>query len=198
MNTEQNDKKKLKSRLRDEYKLLRSNIVGRGQKDGEITDRVTAFLKSVEFNSLFSYVSMGSEVDTNQILQYYIKKPAVKLLVPYTDKNEMRPKILLNIDSITAPDKLGNIKGIESAKDFDGLPDVALVPMLAYSGGCYRLGYGGGYYDRFFSKNKPCLKIGLAFDCQFTNERFDEPFDVQLDVVITEKRIISAADKPYK
>lgn len=68
--------------------------------------------------------------------------------------------------------------------------EVILVPMVAFDG-LDRLGYGGGYYDRYL-KRTTALKIGIAFDEQET-ELDPAPWDVAMDMVITPTRIITAA-----
>jgi 5-formyltetrahydrofolate cyclo-ligase len=55
----------------------------------------------------------------------------------------------------------------------------------------YRLGYGGGYYDRFLettaqSNNRPLL-IGLIYDFQFIDDSINELHDIKLDIVFSEQ-----------
>ncbi len=68
-------------------------------------------------------------------------------------------------------------------------PDLLFVPMLAYDKGGYRLGYGGGFYDRTLEKlrtEKTVHAIGLAFAAQQVNECPIDSFDQPLDGVLTE------------
>jgi 5-formyltetrahydrofolate cyclo-ligase len=64
------------------------------------------------------------------------------------------------------------------------------VPLLAVNDLGYRLGYGGGYYDRFL-KGNPIKRVGLAYDLQRTAERFEEEWDEPLDGLVTEKGVYS-------
>ena len=69
-------------------------------------------------------------------------------------------------------------------------PDVLLVPMLAFDRRGYRLGYGGGYYDRTLLKLravKSIIAIGVAYAAQETPEVPREDFDQALDYIMTEK-----------
>jgi len=72
-------------------------------------------------------------------------------------------------------------------------PDISLVPLLAFDGEGYRLGYGGGYYDRtlqqlrLLRRDPPFVAIGVAFAGQETARLPHEPFDQPLDCVITEQ-----------
>lgn len=69
-------------------------------------------------------------------------------------------------------------------------PTVAVVPMVAFDG-LKRAGHGKGYYDRYLASHD-CFVIGLAFDCQRVEGLETDSFDVPLDVLVTEKRIIDA------
>jgi 5-formyltetrahydrofolate cyclo-ligase len=70
------------------------------------------------------------------------------------------------------------------------LPDVLLVPMLAFDRRGYRLGYGGGFYDRTLEKLralKPVVAIGVAYHAQMVDEVPTGPYDAPLDHVMTER-----------
>lgn len=67
--------------------------------------------------------------------------------------------------------------------------DTLLVPGSVYDLNGYRIGYGGGYYDKYMTDNH--LKIGICFDFQVIDKLPKEEHDVQLDLLVTEKRTIS-------
>lgn len=67
--------------------------------------------------------------------------------------------------------------------------DLFVVPGVAFSEKCERIGYGGGYYDTTLKfKNKRAHSVGVAFDFQIVEPGFSGPFDVRLDAVLTERR----------
>ncbi|MCY7358537.1 MAG: 5-formyltetrahydrofolate cyclo-ligase [Rudanella sp.] len=69
--------------------------------------------------------------------------------------------------------------------------DVVLVPLLAFDERGHRVGYGGGYYDRFMAECRPdCLKIGLSLFVPVTQIDDIEETDVPLDGCITPERIV--------
>ncbi|MCH4090316.1 5-formyltetrahydrofolate cyclo-ligase [Acetobacter sp.] len=74
------------------------------------------------------------------------------------------------------------------------VPDVILVPMLAFDRRGYRLGYGGGYYDRTLAALPDARPIGYAFSVQEVPHIPVGPFDVPLPVIVTEKEDIVPAD----
>lgn len=70
--------------------------------------------------------------------------------------------------------------------------DLILVPGVAFDKQGFRLGYGAGYYDRFFNElTHKVTSIGLAFELQIVQEVPVEPTDWPVDFVITEKRLIN-------
>ena len=73
----------------------------------------------------------------------------------------------------------------------EAVPDILLVPLLAFDSDGYRLGYGGGYYDRTLNElrangRKP-LAVGMAFTEQQVDHVPHEDFDARLDWVVTER-----------
>jgi len=71
------------------------------------------------------------------------------------------------------------------------IPDVVLVPLLAFDDQGQRLGYGGGFYDRTFAHLKDAVRIGVAFEGQKIEAVPTESYDQGLDYVITEQKTYS-------
>ena len=66
-------------------------------------------------------------------------------------------------------------------------PDALLIPCVGFDARRYRLGYGGGYYDRTLARMVPWpLTVGIAFECGRLDTIEPRPHDMQVDVVITE------------
>lgn len=71
-------------------------------------------------------------------------------------------------------------------------PEVVIVPLLAFDARGYRLGYGGGFYDRTLQglrSRRPTLAIGYAFAAQEVDEVPIDDFDQRLDAVVTEEGV---------
>lgn len=76
-------------------------------------------------------------------------------------------------------------------------PDILIVPLLAFDAEGYRLGYGGGYYDRtleFLRGTGRSSAIGFAYAAQQTDRVPTEAFDQRLDMVVTERRVLRFGD----
>jgi 5,10-methenyltetrahydrofolate synthetase len=71
--------------------------------------------------------------------------------------------------------------------------DVLIVPVLGFDKNNHRLGFGGGFYDRFLAGQPKARKIGLAFEIGFITSNFPaEAHDVKLDMIITERKVYRA------
>ncbi|MFN0115804.1 MAG: 5-formyltetrahydrofolate cyclo-ligase [Paracoccaceae bacterium] len=73
-------------------------------------------------------------------------------------------------------------------------PEVLIVPMLAFDRRGFRLGYGGGFYDRTLARLRalgPTLAIGFAFAAQEVAEAPTDAFDARLDLIVTEAEVIA-------
>jgi len=74
--------------------------------------------------------------------------------------------------------------------------DAVIVPGVAFDERCWRLGYGGGYYDRLLPLLRPdCARIGVAYDEQVLATIPAEEHDVRLDAVVTPTRVIRSAGR---
>ncbi len=134
------------------------------------------------------YYPTGSEVSTIKLIQILKKKKYI-ILLPVVERNfrmsfykwnENRP-LKINKYGIPEPFKLKKIT-----------PNVLIIPIVAFDVKLNRLGYGGGYYDRFIGnleKTKQILKIGLALSCQKINKVPTNKFDKKMNYIFTENKI---------
>ena len=95
-----------------------------------------------------------------------------------------------NKESSLVVNKLG-VKEPLHSKSY--LPDIIFAPCLAYDKFGFRLGYGGGYYDKTISYldsiGHRYLTVGLAFDDQKVDRVFHDHLDQKLNYILTEKRL---------
>jgi 5-formyltetrahydrofolate cyclo-ligase len=80
------------------------------------------------------------------------------------------------------------------------LPDVVVSPLVGFDGRGYRLGYGGGYYDRTLAAlrdaGRPPRAIGVGHELAWLETIHPQPHDVPMAVVVTERRVLEAAPEP--
>ena len=150
-----------------------------------------SFLKinKLNFKSIGGYYPSNYEIDDLDILDL-LEKKKFKVSLPIIKKDNQ-----MNFYSWSRNDPLKiNKFGIPeplSSKIF--YPDILLVPLVAYDSSLNRLGYGGGYYDRYIEKIekiKKVTKIGLAFSFQKISSIPINQYDKKLDFIVTEKEIL--------
>ncbi len=188
-----------KSTLRKHYKHLRNNLDTKTRQTAEdiILSRI---IQSDEFKraeSLFAFASHGSEVSTEGIINKAFELNKRVAFPRVINKEEMCFIYVSSLEELRAGSY--GIWEPEYSEDKIALPDettLMLVPALAYDAYLNRLGYGGGYYDRYLEKHtKPC-KVGIGFHIQYTQSHLPHnPRDIPVDILITEKIIKKGAVK---
>lgn len=120
---------------------------------------------------------------------------AVRRLHMYESKqewNEVKTDDLLQFLHAQHPEiAIVTIPPLKTARIPNERFDVIVVPLLAFDEHCNRLGFGGGWYDRFLATQPGAMTVGLAYDFQLRRELSVEPHDVRLTAVFTETRTYS-------
>ncbi|MBR5650584.1 5-formyltetrahydrofolate cyclo-ligase [Pseudobutyrivibrio sp.] len=192
MEKSQNNKK-----LRSEFKALRDGLSLSERKDKShgICNNILALLES-DFkgaNIFLCFYPFGSEVD---LLELYgsLLEEGKNLFFPVSNKNtheltfykinNLKDDFRSGAYGIMEPDT-----GLEKF-DLDDSSTVVITPGLIFDENCNRIGYGAGYYDRFFSLHPDVIKVGVGYDLQIIDNLDVEAYDVPLDYVVTNNRLI--------
>ena len=151
----------------------------------------TKIIKKIKLNSktIGGYYPVNFEVNILDTLRYLEKKKQ-KVSLPVIKKNNQMDFYIWSTKELLKVNKFGIPEPINTKKV---IPDIIFVPLVAFDKRLYRLGYGGGYYDRYIEKNskkKNILKIGIAYSFQKIKEVPINRFDKKLDLIITEKYIL--------
>ncbi len=139
--------------------------------------------------SIGGYYPVNYEIDDLDIIKE-LEKKNYKISLPVIKKNSemdfykwsFKDNLKLNKYGIPEPEQKQLI-----------YPDIILVPLVAFDKRLFRLGYGGGFYDRYIEKllkKKSFLTIGLALSCQKINRVPNNKYDKKLDLIVTEKYIL--------
>ena len=154
------------------------------EKDGAIARN---FLSAFAAESFFVYLSFRTEADTSEIVRALCAQ-GKKVCAPRLVGREM----------IAAPYTealVFNGYGIrEPATGGDEPCEIVVAPLLAADREGYRLGYGGGYYDRYFSAHPNALRVGLCYEGQLTARLPRGRFDLPLHKIVTERGVYAYRD----
>lgn len=173
------------------------SLAERNYMDDLILDKLLKSKMYKESINIFTFINYGSEVQTKSFITKAIgdgKRVFVPKMVKGT--REMKAVEINSLENLK-PDNWG----ILEPKTFDGevdkqCLDLIIVPGVVFDRSGNRIGYGGGYYDRYFSDlNFIIKKVVLAYDMQVVESLESEEHDVKVDFIITEKEIIECCCK---
>jgi len=152
------------------------------------------FLESTyvkNFSVFLCYVHFDREVKTDLIIKTLLSNGRV-VCIPQIDwKNKfLIPVRISSFSNIDLTEKIPQPK--EYSIIAWEVVNLSITPGVAFDIYGHRIGMGGGFYDRFFSVFKKIFKVALSFDFQVLDEKLPvEGNDHKMDVIITEKRILS-------
>ena len=177
----------LKSTIRKKILNIRKK---KGNKDINFSfSEIFKKLQKNKFKTIGGYYPVNFEVDTLNFLNE-LEKKGYKICLPVIKKNKQMDFYLWTFNDLLKLNKLG-IPEPEKIKKV--IPELILVPLVAFDKKLFRIGYGGGYYDRYIEKyliKKNILKVGVAYSFQKINKVPINKFDKKLDIIITEKYIL--------
>lgn len=146
-------------------------------------------------NTIHCYVSMNErrEVNTQPLIREMLSNNK-GVVVPVTQfEDQSLQHIKLNAFSDLETNKWGVLEPRRGEEYQTSDIDLVIVPMVGGDEHAHRIGYGGGFYDRFL-QNIRVRTIGFCFEQNIVSSLPTEPFDVPLDKIITEERIINRQD----
>lgn len=155
-----------------------------------ILQRLTALPEYLKADKLLIYVSNDEELDTRLLLSRALSEGRV-VCCPRCIKgtNDMVFCLVRSLDDLR-PGSFGLLEP-DAACEAENFTSASLciTPALAYDHQGYRIGYGRGYYDKFFG-SFPGVKLGLCFEEFLLDDVFRDEHDVPVDVIMTEKNIV--------
>lgn len=185
--------KELKKQIRKKYLSLRDNIPKK--QIIKNSDIILSALFSLEeyknSKTIFTYVNAKSEIITIPLIKKAWEdkktlavpvmsgKPHEMFFIKINTLDELKP----NKYSIPEPELKSENIVLSDNKT------LIIVPGIVFDYDKYRIGYGGGYYDKFISDNISLSNVALAMDFQIIDSVPKEIFDKQLDKIITQSKI---------
>ncbi len=181
-----------KTKIRTEIKQKRQRL-GRLRKtilDKKIRAQIERFEPFLRSNTILFYASMPEEVDTLKLIKKHHNDKRIILPTVCTDTNSLKLYHLENINELHEGYK-GILEIPHCTKDIAKPENIELciVPGLAFDTRGHRIGYGKGFYDGLLEKIT-APKAALAYEFQIVESVPDQPHDIPINHIITEKRII--------
>jgi len=143
------------------------------------------------YKIIASYNSIKSEISTKYINEFILKNNKI-LCLPAIDKTS---NVLIfrkyNFETKLISGKFGILEPSET--NIELLPEIILTPCLGFDKNGFRLGYGGGYYDKTFvnlkKKFHKFISIAVAFEGQKVDEIIHDNLDQKINYILTEKEL---------
>ena len=181
------DKKTLRKEL--ESRIAAFDMAYIAESNKAITQKIISLPELIVAPRVFAYFSIDREVDTKIIIEHCMaggKTVALPIcygsgIMSFARLDRPLDELPLGMYGIPTP-----ADGSESLIPEKG--DIILVPALCYDESRYRLGHGGGYYDRYLS-SCPAFSVGLCREELIVGSVPTDEFDMRVDCLVTEKRI---------
>lgn len=172
-------------KLQRSHALARRNdLADRPAKEAALCDRVARWLASADVHVVGFYWPVRGEPDLRPTLAKWLSSdPRLIAALPRIDGeilefHQWHPDDAMQVGAFGIP---------VPAHGRVVQPDCLLIPCVAFDNERFRLGYGGGFYDRTYATLVPWpLAVGIAFDATRVNTIDPQPHDMQLDVVLTD------------
>lgn len=163
------------------------------QKSQTIVDKLGKDSCFLQAKSLYCYVSYNQEVMTKPLITKALEL-GKKVAVPKVIGDDIEFFYIQSLEELGKgyqgiEEPMGDVGELTKAEDEEAL---MILPGLAFDESCNRVGYGGGYYDRYLSKHEEhhFKKLALAFDFQVVHSLEMEACDWKVDGILTEQRKI--------
>ncbi len=186
-----------KHQIRKKTQKLRDRIPHHEKKslDSIIADHLFAWDIYNNAATLFCYVNFRSEVSTMSIIEHALhEKKIVAVPKINLEKREMKALVIHNTGASLEPGEYGILEPDESCPELDYTRlDLVIAPGCAFTSRGERLGYGGGYYDRFLVKqqrlNPSTVVCALVYDRLILEKLPVKDNDRPVDYLITESGV---------
>ena len=170
----------IKSELRKKYLEIRDNIPNRDIKNKRIFDEVVADEIVRSSPLILTYVSFNNEVDTIKLIEHFLKSK--KVAVPKLENNQMNFYFINSLGDLEAG-TYNILEPTTKTRVEEFLNSTCIVPGICFSHDGHRIGYGGGYYDRFLN-DYPGYTIGLTYSECLDDTIIHEDHDVSVKRII--------------
>lgn len=159
-------------------------------KSNEIFNNLISKEILIRCNNYLLYSDFNNEVKTGQIIDYLLKnKKSVYLPTCDLNTHTFKANRIYSIDFLSKNNCYGIKEPVGDNCTGDTI-ECALIPGIAFGTNGMRLGFGGGYYDRYLAKASGIYKVGLCYEFQLCDYIECKPHDIAMDFLVTEKRVM--------
>lgn len=176
--------------IQERLKMSEEEIL---EKSRMITKMVLGLQEYHRADTIFCYVDFRKEVQTRKIIEESWKRRKC-VAVPRVEGTAMRFYQVKEWSDLKVG-YMGILEPVETCEEISPENEKCLMimPGVAFDEKRNRIGYGGGYYDKYLSQTNEIYKVAVAFEQQVYQELPCEVHDFKPDIIVTEKRILTGA-----
>ncbi len=185
----------------DEKKRVRNLVLARRgaltererqEKSLHIEKQVLTLPEYEKAQTVMLFLNFRDEVETTALAEETLTRGKQLVLPRCAPQGILIPALIRDLDQDIEPGTWGirepRLQGLREADPWT--IDLVIVPGAAFDGQGNRLGYGGGYYDRFFGRLRPeVLRVAIAFATQVLPEVPVDPHDQKMSILVTEEGV---------
>ncbi|MDI6878963.1 MAG: 5-formyltetrahydrofolate cyclo-ligase [Desulfitobacteriaceae bacterium] len=185
----------------DEKKRVRNLVLARRgaltererqEKSLHIEKQVLTLPEYEKAQTVMLFLNFRDEVETTALAEETLTRGKQLVLPRCAPQGILIPALIRDLDQDIEPGTWGirepRLQGLREADPW--AIDLVIVPGAAFDGQGNRLGYGGGYYDRFFGRLRPqVLRVAIAFATQVLPEVPVDPHDQKMSILVTEEGV---------
>jgi 5-formyltetrahydrofolate cyclo-ligase len=164
----------------------------RAAAGGAVAARFIGLAEVRHARTVMAFWSFGSELPTEPVLRA-LDERGITIALPAIVEGDLEPRAYRPGDAVT-PTSFGAFEPSNGRIVSPADIDVVATPAVAFDRAGRRVGYGGGFYDRFFPLLRAdAHRVGLAFDAQVLPEGEELPaghFDLRVHIVVTASEVI--------
>ena len=181
------NKNEIRKNIIKERNSLSNNFIN--EKSEIIINKLCEIINEKNLQNIMIFMDMKNEVQVTKLINIY---PNKNFFIP-----KFFPKGIMKINKYNKDElikhKFGYYESNSENYIHENILDLIIMPGVAFDGNKNRIGFGGGYYDRFllkFDKNKIPLTIAVCYDFQVIDYIPAENHVQKPDFIITEKRTL--------
>ena len=179
----------MKEKARQGALCVRDGMTGKEIRDYSsiICEKIKVLDEFIKAKTIMAYYTTKSEVDISELFKV-CEDMGKRICLPVVLAKGQMEAAIYDKNSKLLADRYGILYPHGSEKVLKSDIDLVIVPMVAFDEKLNRIGYGGGYYDRFLS-GIDVYKLGVAFSCQQVPDTNRDINDIKMDKIVTERNI---------
>jgi 5-formyltetrahydrofolate cyclo-ligase len=186
------DLKRAKRAVRRRVLAARDELPGseRAERSARIAERVMSLPEVERASTVMAFWAFGSEPDTMPLIEA-LHARGIRIALPAIVEGDLEPRAFVPGDSVTET-SFGAREPADGQAIDPGEIDVVVTPAVAFDRKGRRVGYGGGFYDRFLPKTRDdAARIGIGFEVQLVVDDLPNGhFDLRVDAVVTDAAVV--------